>query len=115
MALVIPNQSNVAVTPGTSVQVIATRVGRVGAILQVQADGSAWVALDSSVSKNSGFFVRGWEIVDLSVGFESVTGGALVEYYEGPISVLWEGGPVRRGEDPEPQQTANVRVIELTA
>lgn len=113
MAITIARQENVAIQAGVSVQVAATRVGRVGAIVQVQADGGSWVDLDTSVAKGLGFFAGGWEILDLSIGYDSVAGN-LVDFYEGPIAVLWEGGTVQRGADPEPQQNAVCRVIELT-
>lgn len=111
MAIGIVTQANVAVTPGVNVELVDALVGRQGCTIQLQADGFAWVKLSGAASKGDGFRIRGWQVVDLSIAFDTTVGNG-TDYYEGPINLLWEGGSVERGVDPEPQASANVRVIE---
>lgn len=113
MAITIARQVNVAIVPGVAAEVMPARASRLAASIQVQADGFAWVSLGGTAAVGTGMRIRGWQIVDLGVLVDSFTSDA-VNFYEGGVSVLWEGGAVDRRVDPEPQASANVRVIEAT-
>lgn len=111
MALTIDSENAVVVARDAPQLILPPRVGRKGAVVQLQADGFYWISLGSVGVKGDSFRARGWEIVDLGVGFKRRRGNG-TDYFEDFVTVWWEGAvdPVTGGSSP----TADVRVIEVS-
>lgn len=110
MAITIANQENVTANAGVAVQVLPARVGRKAASIQLQEDGVAWLNLGGTAAVGDGMRIGGWQIVDLSVLVDALVGDG-TNFYEGTVSLFWEGGGVKPGSN-APQNVAFVRVIE---
>lgn len=108
MALTIDSETNFTIDSEVQNELaVPVRAGRKGCSIQLQDDGFLWIALSNISTKDNGFRVRGWEIVDLSVGFKRQTGNG-TDFFEGAVLCYWEP----RGDDPP--ATTTVRVIEVS-
>lgn len=100
-------ESSTPIPANTDTQVIVSSGARKAMKIQLQADGFLWFSFNQAASRDDGFRVRGWEIVDLGllVGTRTSNGA---DFYDGFILARWDPAGL------DPPASANVRVIEAT-
>lgn len=106
MALSVSSEANVALTTGAATEVVDALVGRKVLCLQLLGPGFAWIKLGGAASKGDGFRIGPYELVN--VVWDLGMGDSSGNYYEGAVSVFYEGGAA-----PGPVSGANLRVLEM--
>lgn len=108
-ALIINFQGNKTITRGVAFEAVPIRAGRKFFEIQLQATGFLWVRFDGLAAKDLGFRIAGWQRYAAGQAVEAR--GDSINFYEGPVSVFWEGG---RDLNNEYADTAQIRVLEVS-
>ena len=109
MALTVTTQTTVTLTRDAEATLVAANIGRKGLAVQHQGVGRVWISVGGTAAVGDGFVLPPWKIVDLGDGVAKNGGG--VDFYEGAVSAIFEGG--EDSSRPEGVGTTKVRVIDL--
>ena len=114
MPIVILREENVLCERGVSIEIAPARPGRRMLFFQNQGVGYAWYKLSGPAAIGDGFKIGNWEKITSLEGIPQEM-GVRVDFYEGPLSVIFEGGRdfTRRGRATEDVDTTIVRVMEI--
>lgn len=112
--LTVTSETNVILTKGQATEIIPARAGRRAVAFQVQFQGPGvlafgWCKLSGVANVDDGFEFVAREVTSIGGGIPG--GKNETDFYEGPVSVYWEG---RRNNPASEPLTVNCRIVEIS-